>query len=80
LSWNNGIAVDPLTLRTNVPTIHALGDCISIDGQALRFIEPIARQARHIAATICGEALAPYDRTPPPIRIKTGSRGFTVGR
>ena len=80
LSWNNGIAVDPLTLRTNVPTIHALGDCISIDGQALRFIEPIARQARQIAATICGVALAPYDRTAPPIRIKTGSKGFTVGR
>ena len=80
LSWDNGIAVDPLTLRTNVPTIHALGDCISIDGQALRFIEPIARQARHIAATIHGMALAPYDRTAPPIRIKTGSRGFTVGR
>lgn len=80
LNWNNGIAVDPLTLRTNVPTIHALGDCISIDGQALRYIEPIARQARQIAATIRGEALAPYDRTAPPIRIKTGSRGFTVGR
>lgn len=80
LSWNNGIAVDPLTLRTNVPTIHALGDCISIDGQALRYIEPIARQARQIAATIRGEELAPYDRTAPPIRIKTGSRGFTVSR
>lgn len=80
LGWDNGIAVDPLTLRTNVPTIHALGDCISIDGEALRFIEPIARQARQIAATICGVALAPYDRTAPPIRIKTGSRGFTVGR
>ncbi len=80
LSWNNGIAVDPLTLHTNVPTIHALGDCISIDGQALRYIEPISRQARQIAATIRGEALAPYDRTAPPIRIKTGSRGFTVNR
>src|SRR5690606_8605358 len=32
LHWNNGIAVDPQSLRTSVPNIHALGDCISVDG------------------------------------------------
>ena len=80
LNWNDGIAVDPVTLHTNVTTIHALGDCISIGGEALRFIEPIARQARQIAATIRGDASPPYVRTAPPVRVKTSSKGFTVVR
>ena len=79
LAWNNGIAVDAQTLRTSVADIHALGDCISIDGEAHRFIEPIARQARVIAANMRGaQPATPYDRAPPPIRVKTGSKGFTV--
>ncbi len=78
LEWNNGIAVDALTLRTRVPNIHALGDCISIDGQALRFIEPIGRQARLIAGHVTGAAVLPYANRRPPVRVKTGSRPFTV--
>jgi rubredoxin---NAD+ reductase len=78
LDWSNGIAVDALTLRTNVPNIHALGDCISIDGQALRFIEPIGRQASLIASHVTGGASPPYVSRRPPVRVKTGSRGFTV--
>ena len=78
LGWNNGIAVDALTLRTNVPNIHALGDCISIDGQALRFIEPIGRQAKLIASHVTGGASLPYVSRRPPVRVKTGSKGFTV--
>ena len=45
LHWNNGIDVQPGTLATNVPGIHALGDCIAIAGQVSRYIEPIGRQA-----------------------------------
>jgi rubredoxin---NAD+ reductase len=78
LDWNSGIAVDATTLRTNVPNIHALGDCISIDGQAMRFIEPIGRQARLIASTLTGSSSAPYVNTCSPVRVKTGSKGFTV--
>ena len=78
LNWNNGIAVDAQTLSTNVPNIHALGDCISIDGQALRFIEPIGRQARVIASTVTGGPSVAYASTRPPVRVKTGSKGFTV--
>ena len=78
LAWHNGIAVDPQTLRTNVANIHALGDCISIEGQPMRFIEPIGRQARQIAAALTGQTCEPYDRRAPPIRIKTGSRPMTV--
>ncbi len=78
LAWDNGIAVDPQTLRTNVADIHALGDCISIGGQAHRFIEPIARQARVIAANVLGGPALHYASTRPPVRVKTGSRAFTV--
>jgi rubredoxin-NAD+ reductase len=78
LAWNGGIAVDAASLRTNVANIHALGDCISIDGNAYRFIEPIHRQARLIAAHLTGNATEPYRHARPVVRIKTGSRGFTI--
>ncbi len=78
LDWNNGIAVDPDTLATSVANIHALGDCISVGGQAHRYIEPIGRQARLVADRIVGRDAAPYRASRPPIRIKTSSLPFTV--
>jgi rubredoxin-NAD+ reductase len=78
LDWNNGIAVDAATLRTSVVNIHALGDCISINGNAHRFIEPINRQARLIAANLTGNVVAPYISSPPVVRVKTSSRSFTI--
>ena len=78
LAWNNGIAVQPGTLATSVPGIHALGDCISIDGQVSRYIEPIGRQAITLAAAILGLDAAPYQQVHVPLRIKTTSLPFTV--
>ena len=78
LQWNNGIAVDPMSLATNVPNVHALGDCISINGQPLRFIEPIAKQARVIASRLAGCAPLAYEHAKPVIRVKTSSKSFTV--
>ena len=78
LAWNNGIAVDAQTLATSVPHIHALGDCISIGGDAHRFIEPIVRQARRIAATLTGDIAPPYVAARPVVRVKTGSKGFVI--
>ncbi|WP_293776042.1 FAD-dependent oxidoreductase [uncultured Oxalicibacterium sp.] len=78
LAWQDGIAVDADTLRTNVANIHALGDCISIDGKTHRYIEPIARQAACIAANIVGAPAVPYVSRCPPIRVKTGSHAFTL--
>jgi len=79
LEFRDGIVVDPITLATSAPNIHALGDCISIGGRPGRFIEPIGRQARVIADRIVGKAPAPYSATLPPIRIKTTSLPFTLG-
>ena len=78
LAWADGIACDARTLRTSAPDIHALGDCISIDGQAYRWIEPIAAQARVIAARIAGAPAVPFAQRRVPVRVKTASLGFTV--
>lgn len=78
LAWQNGIAVDAATLRTSDPRIHALGDCIAIDGQPSRYIEPIARQARAIAAALCGSEDAAYEPRPALVRVKTTSCPLTL--
>ncbi len=78
LAWRNGIEVEPATLRTSDPHIHALGDCITVDGQASRYIEPIARQARAIAADICGCTPVPYEPRPATVRVKTTSLPLTL--
>lgn len=78
LAWQRGIAVDAASLRTSDPRIHALGDCITVDGEASRFIEPIARQARAIAAALCGTTPAPYEPRRAPVRLKTSSCPMTL--
>jgi rubredoxin-NAD+ reductase len=78
LDWNQGIAVQAATLRTSDPRIHALGDCITIDGQASRFIEPILRQAKTIAADICAAEPVPYQVKPAPVRVKTSACPMTL--
>ena len=78
LDWAQGIAVDAGTLQTSVPRIHALGDCISIDGQCSRYIEPIARQARTLAAAILDQPAAPYEHRAAAVRVKTTSRPLTL--
>ena len=78
LDWLNGIAVDPQTLRTSDAHIHALGDCISINGQTSRYIEPITRQASTIAADICAGQPLPYETRAAVIRVKTSSHPLTL--
>ena len=78
LAFNNGIAVDANTLATSVQGIHALGDCISIEGEVSRYIEPIGRQARLLADRITGAVPTPYSRSRVPLRIKTSSLPLTV--
>ena len=75
-----GIAVDAATLATSDPAIHALGDCVAIGGRASRFVEPIARQARALAAALCGapEPDGPDAARPVALRIKTGSLPITI--
>ncbi len=78
LDWAQGIAVNAETLQTSVPGIHALGDCISIDGQCSRYIEPIARQARTLAAAVLGQGANPYQHRAAVVRVKTTTRPLTL--
>jgi rubredoxin-NAD+ reductase len=78
LDWANGIAVDAQTLRTSNARIHALGDCISINGQTSRHIEPITRQARTIAASIDAAAPLPYEVRAAVVRVKTTTLPLTL--
>ncbi len=78
LQWSQGIAVDASSLDTGVPHVHALGDCISINGKPQRFIEPIRRQAKTVAARVCGAPPMAYDARLPPIRVKTSSCPLTL--
>ncbi len=67
-----GIVVDARTMRTSDRDVFALGDCAVAGGRASRFIEPITRQARAIAAAITGNGADDDTVTPEvPIRIKT---------
>lgn len=73
LAFDNGIVVDPATLRTNAPHIYALGDCISLGGRPCRFVEPIVQQAASIARNVLNLAHEGYHHAPPIIRLKTKS-------
>jgi rubredoxin-NAD+ reductase len=70
LAFNGGILVDQ-QLRSTDPYIYALGDCISLDGQPCRFVEPIQQQASTVAAAVLGLETTPYQHKMPVIRLKT---------
>lgn len=73
LAWNHGISVDASTLATSATDVFALGDCITIDGVAHRYIEPISRQADAIAGVITGIDAALFVPRASPLRVKTSS-------
>ncbi len=78
LEWNNGIVVAPNTLRTSNERIFALGDCAAVAGEPSRYIEPIGRQARTIAAAICAGEVLPYEQRHASVRLKTTSLPLTL--
>lgn len=71
IDFDQGIRVDPNTLKTSNEYIYALGDCISLNGHPCRFIEPIIKQASVIAKQITGLTKSGYAHTPPVIRLKS---------
>ena len=65
-----GIVVDAPTLRTHADNIYAIGDCMSINGVACRYVAPLRAQAATIADDILGLEHNGYDHKPPMIRLK----------
>lgn len=78
LRWEEGIALDPHTLLSGVPHVHALGDCVSLNGRPQRYIEPIRRQAAVLTARLCGDEVPLYEPSPPVVRVKTSSLLLTL--
>ena len=71
LATDVGITVNQ-SMQTSDPSIYAIGDCASLDGQVFAYIEPIRRQAEAIAAHVSGmeERFMPL---PPLVKVKTPS-------
>lgn len=65
-----GIVVDALTLRTHAANIYAIGDCMSINGVACRYVAPLRAQAATIADDILENEHDGYVHKPPMIRLK----------
>ncbi|WP_296243988.1 MULTISPECIES: FAD-dependent oxidoreductase [unclassified Psychrobacter] len=65
-----GIVVDATTLRTHASNVYAIGDCMSINGVACRYVAPLRAQAATIADDILGHEHGGYDHKPPMIRLK----------
>ena len=82
LAWDDaagGITVDAGSFVTSRPHIHALGDCVVVNGRASRYIEPIARQAQGIAMAILGTASVDAEPDAAPVlRVKTSALPITV--
>jgi rubredoxin-NAD+ reductase len=76
LDANRGICTDSL-MQTSENDIYAIGDCAEVEGQIFAYIEPIRRQAKTIAADICGEK-KPFIAIPPLVRVKTPSFPLTI--
>ena len=77
LTFDNGFAVDPLTMRTSDAAIYALGDCASFSGKTYRFIEPIHRQAVVVAAALLEQPSAGFALRDVPVRLKPRSMPLT---
>ena len=64
-----GIIVDR-HLATNVPHVHALGDCAEVEGHLLPYVMPLMQQARALAATLAGKP-TPLSYPAMPVVVKT---------
>lgn len=57
-------------LRTNVPHVHAIGDCAEVAGLLLPYVLPLMAQARALAATLAGKP-TPVSYPAMPVVVKT---------
>ena len=57
-------------LTTNVPHVHAIGDCAEVAGHLLPYVLPLMAQARALAATLAGKP-TPVSYPAMPVVVKT---------
>ncbi|MCM2318872.1 MAG: FAD-dependent oxidoreductase [Pseudomonas sp.] len=69
LATGRGIQVDAC-LRTSQSDIHALGDCIEVDGQLLPYLAPISHGIKALSKTLLGKP-TPVSYPLMPVTVKT---------
>lgn len=73
---NRGIRVNG-GMRTSVPDVFAIGDCVEINGQLLPYIAPINHGIRALADTLLGRpTMVQYP--PMPVIVKTPALPLTL--
>src|SRR3954451_900672 len=75
LDVNRGILVGD-DMRTSVPGIYAVGECIEHNGQVFGLVAPIWEQARVCGARLAGDGGAVY--VPPPVFTSLQITGIDV--
>ena len=76
IAVNRGIVVDQ-SLKTQDPSIYALGDCAEVLGRVLPFVMPIMHASRALAATLAGNP-TPASYPAMPVLVKTPSCPTTI--
>lgn len=71
-----GIRTDA-RLRTSLPDIYALGDCIEIDGRPAPYLAPINLGVEALARTLCGQPTEVH-YPPMPVQVKTPSAPLSL--
>ena len=79
LNFNKGIVVDA-SLKTNDPSIYAVGECIEHQGKIWGLVAPVYEQARILAAVLCGEKTTYTPSALPPTRLKSHIPVISMGQ
>ncbi|MEX1057963.1 MAG: FAD-dependent oxidoreductase [Natronospirillum sp.] len=73
---NHGIQVNG-GMRTSVPDVFAIGDCVEINGQLLPYLAPINHGIRALADTLLGRPTM-VNYPPMPVIVKTPALPLTL--
>ncbi|MCF4165225.1 nitrite reductase large subunit NirB [Zavarzinia compransoris] len=79
LAVNRGLLVDD-HMRTDDPSIHAVGECVEHRGQCYGLVAPLFEMAKVLAAQLAGDATAAYEGSVTSTKLKvTGVDLFSAG-
>ena len=79
LAVNRGLLVDD-HMRTDDPSIYAVGECVEHRGQCYGLVAPLFEMAKVLAAQLAGDASAAYEGSVTSTKLKvTGVDLFSAG-
>ncbi|WP_110928193.1 nitrite reductase large subunit NirB [Bacillus massiliglaciei] len=79
INTNRGILVDDF-MRTNIPHVHAVGECAEHEGTVYGLVAPLYEQGKILAASLCGMNPEGYHGSVLSTRLKvSGVDVFSAG-